>query len=116
MKFERELLKGVLPVVVLEVLSRGTMYGYELGEAIQKRSKAILQLGRGTLYPLLYNLEAKGLVKGQWQESESGRSRRYYTITGKGKKLLAGRKEQWMELQTAVNAVFGLVQPRVAPA
>jgi len=43
MKFERELLKGVLPVVVLEVLSRGTMYGYELGEAIQKRSKAILQ-------------------------------------------------------------------------
>jgi len=116
MKFERELLKGVLPVVVLEVLSRGTMYGYELGEAIQKRSKEILQLGRGTLYPLLYNLEAKELVKGEWKESENGRSRRYYTITGKGKKLLAGRKEQWMELQTGVNAVFGMAQGRVSLA
>lgn len=108
MKFERELLKGVAPVVVLEILSRGRMYGYELGEALEQRSNGILHLGRGTLYPLLYNLEAKGLVAAQWDENESKRKRRYYSITGKGKGELAGKKEQWMALQEGVNMVFGL--------
>ncbi len=108
MKFERELLKGVAPVVVLEILSRGAMYGYELSDAISKRSRDILTLGRGTLYPLLYNLEAKGLIKGKWQESESGRRRRYYLITGAGKDLLARQKQQWEQLQMGANMVLGL--------
>ncbi|MFZ9011789.1 MAG: PadR family transcriptional regulator, partial [Anaerohalosphaeraceae bacterium] len=80
MKFERELLKGVAPVVVLQILSRGKMYGYELSEALEQRSEGILTLGRGTLYPLLYNLEAKGLVAAEWDENESKRKRRYYSI------------------------------------
>ena len=108
MKFERELLKGVAPVVVLEILSRGKMYGYELSEAIEQRSGNILSLGRGTLYPLLYNLEAKGLVVAEWDETESKRKRRYYSITGEGKKQLAKQKEQWTHLQQGVNLVFGL--------
>ncbi len=108
MKFERELLKGVAPVVVLEILSRGAMYGYELSEAVEQRSDKVLSLGRGTLYPLLYNLEAKGLVTAEWQESESGRKRRYYSITSKGKETLASQKEQWQELHRGVGLVFGL--------
>jgi PadR family transcriptional regulator PadR len=93
MKFERELLKGVAPVVVLEILSRGKMYGYELSEALEQRSEGILTLGRGTLYPLLYNLEAKGLVAAEWEDSESKRKRRYYSITSTGKGELAAKKE-----------------------
>ena len=109
MKFERELIKGMGPVVVLEVLSRGAMYGYELSEAILVRSRNILTLGRGSLYPLLYNLEAKELVQSEWQEAESGRKRRYYSITSKGEAMLASRKEQWQQLQEGVNLVLGLV-------
>jgi PadR family transcriptional regulator PadR len=116
MKFERELIKGVAPVVVLEVLSRGRMYGYELSEAVEQRSAGILTLGRGTLYPLLYNLEAKGLVKGEWEENESARKRRYYTITGEGKALLDSQKQQWLELQKGVNMVFGLGNLGLSPA
>ena len=108
MRFERELLKGVAPVVVLEILSRGKMYGYELSEALEQRSKGILTLGRGTLYPLLYNVEAKGLVAAEWEDNESKRKRRYYSITGKGKAELAAQKEQWLALQEGVNLVFGL--------
>lgn len=108
MKFERELLKGVAPAVVLEVLSRGKMYGYELGEAIRQRSGDILTLGRGTLYPLLYNLEAKGLVVAEWDENGSKRRRRYYSITGKGRDQLARQKDQWSQLQQAVGLVFGM--------
>ncbi len=116
MKFERELLKGVAPVVVLEILSRGQMYGYELSEAIEQRSGDILTLGRGTLYPLLYNLEAKGLVVAEWAESENKRKRRYYSITGKGKDQLARQKEQWLQLQQGVKLVFGLGGAKLAPA
>ena len=84
------------------------MYGYELSEALEQRSKGILTLGRGTLYPLLYNLEAKGLVAAEWEDNESKRKRRYYSITGKGKAELAAQKEQWLALQEGVNLVFGL--------
>ncbi len=107
MKFESQLLKGIAPVVVLEILSRGQMYGYELSQAIQQRSSDILTLGKGTLYPLLYNLEAKKLIRGRWQQAETGRKRRYYSITSKGKTELAKQKEQLRELATGLDLVFG---------
>jgi len=113
MKFERELLKGIAPVVVLEILSRGEMYGYELSEAVEQRSNRILTLGKGTLYPLLYNLEAKGLVVAQWQDGDSGRKRRYYSITSRGREELTGRKQQLGGLFEGLRLVFGWgnVQP-----
>ena len=107
MKFESQLLKGVAPAVVLEILSAGQMYGYELSRAIENRSGEVLTLGKGTLYPLLYNLEAKKLVKGTWQQADNGRKRRYYSITSKGKGELAKQKEQLRELHTGLNMVFG---------
>jgi PadR family transcriptional regulator PadR len=107
MKFESQLLKGIAPVVVLEILSRGPMYGYELSQAIEQRSGEILTLGKGTLYPLLYNLEAKKLIKGKWQNTQSGRKRRYYSITGKGEGELARQKAQLKELTAGLNLVFG---------
>ena len=107
MKFESQLLKGIAPVVVLEILSRGPMYGYELSQAIEQRSGEILTLGKGTLYPLLYNLEAKKLIKGKWQNTQSSRKRRYYSITGKGQGELARQKAQLKELTAGLNVVFG---------
>ena len=106
MKLERELLKGVAPMVVLEILSRGAMYGYELSEAVAQRSGNVLTLGRGTLYPLLYNLEAKQFVASQWEEASTKRKRRYYGITGKGSEYLAQQKQQWGQLREGVEAVF----------
>jgi PadR family transcriptional regulator PadR len=107
MKFETQLLKGIAPAVVLEILSRGQMYGYELSQAIEQRSGDVLTLGKGTLYPLLYNLEAKKLIRGRWETADSGRKRRYYSITSKGKTQLAKQKEQLKELQAGLNVVFG---------
>jgi PadR family transcriptional regulator PadR len=107
MKFESQLLKGIAPMVVLEILSRGQMYGYQLSEAIDNRSQSVLTLGKGTLYPLLYNLEAKKLIKGKWQNSENGRKRRYYSITGKGRAELAKQKQQLSDLRRGLDLVFG---------
>jgi PadR family transcriptional regulator PadR len=107
MKFESQLLKGIAPVVVLEILSRGPMYGYELSQAIEQRSGDILTLGKGTLYPLLYNLEAKRLVKGKWENNQASRKRRYYSITSTGKEELARQKAQLKELSAGLDIVFG---------
>ncbi len=107
MKFESQLLKGIAPVVVLEILSRGQMYGYELSQAIEQRSGEVLTLGKGTLYPLLYNLEARKLVKGKWEDAENNRKRRYYSITSRGKEELARQKTQLKELTAGLNLVFG---------
>ena len=107
MKFESQLLKGIAPVVVLEILSRGPMYGYELSQAIEQRSSDVLTLGKGTLYPLLYNLEAKKLVKGKWENNQSSRKRRYYSITSRGKDELVRQKAQLKELTAGLNFVFG---------
>jgi PadR family transcriptional regulator PadR len=96
MKFESQLLKGIAPVVVLEILSRGPMYGYELSQAIEQRSGKILSLGKGTLYPLLYNLD-----------KEAARKRRYYSITDTGMNELAKQKAQLKELSTGLNLIFG---------
>lgn len=107
MKFESQLLKGIAPVVVLEILSGGQMYGYELSQAIEQRSGDILTLGKGTLYPLLYNLEAKKLIRGRWETEQSSRKRRYYSITSNGRTELTKRKAQLQELQAGLNLVFG---------
>ena len=113
MRFERELLKGLAPTLVMELLARQAMYGYELSEALAKRSNGIFDLGKGTLYPLLYNLEAKKLVAGDWQTGPTSRQRKYYSLTGKGKRQLARSLAQLQALQKGLQLVF---QPSLAPA
>ena len=113
MRFERELLKGIAPVLVMELLSRKAMYGYELSAALHRRSGEVFSLGRGTLYPLLYNLEGKGWVTGQREEAPLGRVRKYYSLTAKGKTELARRRKELEELQRGLSAVF---QPTFSPA
>ena len=113
MRFERELLKGLAPTLVLELLARQAMYGYELSEALAKRSSGIFSLGRGTLYPLLYNLEAKRLVSGSWQTGPTGRERKYYSLTAKGKRQLTRSLEELESLHKGLTLVL---QPNLSPA
>lgn len=109
-KVERELVRGAGPVAVLQLLNRREMYGYELAEALSRRTDGVLAMGQSTLYPLLYNLEAKRLVESRWVEAPSGRRRRYYRLTERGAELLAARRAQWQELFEAMIGL-GLVSP-----
>lgn len=103
MKIERELMRGAAPLAVLQLLERREMYGYELVEALSERTGGVLTMGQSTLYPLLYNLEAKGLVKNHWREAASGRKRKYYRLTGKGEAWLDARRKQWQRLVGAMR-------------
>ena len=60
-------------------------------------------MGQSTLYPLLYNLQAKGLVASRVKDAPSGRSRKYYRLTDKGKRQLAHDRKQWEALSVAMG-------------
>jgi PadR family transcriptional regulator, regulatory protein PadR len=101
---EREFLRGAGPVAVLKLLERGEMYGYEIVEALEKRTDGVLAMGQSTLYPMLYNLEAKGFVAARWDESGT-RPRKYYRLTPDGKKRLAEDTRTWRRLATAMDSL-----------
>lgn len=105
MKIERELMRGAGPTAVLQLLSSREMYGYELVEALANRSAGVLAMGQSTLYPMLYNLESKGLIKATWRTSDSGRDRKYYRLTPKGKNKLASDTESWNQLADALGSL-----------
>ncbi len=102
MRVERELMRGAGPVAVLKLIERREMYGYELVEALSERSDGVLAMGQSTLYPLLYNLEAKKLIKSRWRQTPTNRRRRYYALTDRGRKRLATETSQWRALVKAM--------------
>jgi PadR family transcriptional regulator, regulatory protein PadR len=99
-------LNGVPEMLVLELLSRQEMYGYELVRTIQERTKEKLTFGEGCIYPLLHWLEETKLVISRRQEVE-GRSRNYYQLTPKGRKRLEELEDQWKEVVAGVSLVLG---------
>jgi PadR family transcriptional regulator PadR len=103
MKIERELMRGAGPVAVMRLLESGEKYGYELIKALERQSDGVLVMGQSTLYPLLYNIEAKGLVDSREEVAGNGRSRKYYRLTAKGKTQLARDIKQWEALSTAMG-------------
>ncbi len=105
MRIERELMRGAGPTAVLRLLAASEMYGYQLVEALARQTDGVLAMGQSTLYPLLYNLEAKGLIEATWHEADNGRDRKYYRLTGKGKKRLKTETEQWNALASAMQAI-----------
>jgi PadR family transcriptional regulator, regulatory protein PadR len=110
MKLERELMRGAAPTAVMQLLSSGEKYGYELVEALARQSNGVLGVGQSTLYPLLYNLEAKGLVTSRVDES-GARPRRFYRLTQQGRRKLAEDTRQWQALWEAFRSLGLAAQP-----
>lgn len=105
-KSRRDLFRGSLDVMVLAVLADGKQYGY----SIQKRVKAASgqTIKAGSLYPLLHRLEADGLIEATW-ESDTGRPRKWYTLSPQGQKTFRGAATDW-------QAAFARMQALVLPA
>lgn len=103
---DTELLKGTLSLLILSLLSRKSMYGYEIAATVHRESEGALAWREGSLYPSLHKLEADGLIRGQWEEKETGRRRRYYHITDRGGAALREKLQSWTEICRAVNGVL----------
>ena len=107
MKISKELAKGSTGMMVLSVISRREMYGYQIIKTVEMTSNKVFQMNEGTLYPILHSLENEGFLTSHWVESEdTGKKRKYYQITEKGLKELASQEKEWKEYSTAVEKVL----------
>ena len=105
---DRELKKGSAELLVLSLVEARARHGYEIGKLIDERSGGALRYNIASLYPLLYRLEKRGWIKGQWVEKASQRRRRYYRITPAGRKVLEAQRSSWKNFVAAINRITGL--------
>ena len=100
------LLQGTLDLIVLQLLQAQPTNGYDLTQRIQATSRDVLNINAGSLYPALYRLEQRGLIKAEWSETESGRRARVYSVTRAGKKHLVDQREEWQRFAGALGAIL----------
>lgn len=103
---ERELRRGTLELVLLRLLSERQMYGYELVSTLERRGGAPFELKEGTVYPVLYRLEADGFVEPRWETLDRGVPRKYYRLTKAGVRELESLTREWNEFSAAVNRLL----------
>ena len=100
--FTRELKKGSAELLILSILEARPRHGYEISRQIEERSGGVLRFHVATFYPLLYRMEKRGLVHGQWVEKPNQRRRRYYKLTRAGRELLKAKRNTWKEFAAAM--------------
>jgi PadR family transcriptional regulator, regulatory protein PadR len=103
---DRELLKGSLDVLLLALLERGPMYGYQIVKEVRSRSVGVLELKEGSLYPALHRLERQDLIAGFWQARDDGADRRYYRLTARGMQAAQQKRAEWRRFMAAVEGVL----------
>lgn len=103
----KELLKGSTSLLILGLLNKKEMYGYEMIKTIEATSEGIFSFKEGTLYPILHSLENEGVIESYWKEGETKRKRKYYSITKDGKKYLKTKEDEWKLFSSTVNKVLG---------
>ncbi|SFH60568.1 PadR family transcriptional regulator [Planctomicrobium piriforme] len=102
-----KLLNGTVEMMMLESISHGPTYGYEIVQTVLSRSNGQFELKEGSLYPALHRLERQELLESYWAEQD-GRRRKYYKLTAAGKKALAARRKEWQAFSHGVNGVLGI--------
>lgn len=106
MKVSKELLKGSTDLLVLSLIEKEPMYGYQMIKELSQKSQDVFVLQEGTLYPILHSLEEKNYISSYWDET-GAKKRKYYTITKDGKKHLKDKKEEWKTYSYGINNVIG---------
>jgi PadR family transcriptional regulator, regulatory protein PadR len=100
------LLQGTLDLIVLQLLRSEPTNGYDLTLRIQAISSDVLQVNAGSLYPALYRLEERGLIKAAWQETPNGRRAKVYSLTAAGRRQLVDQRESWARFSAALAAIL----------
>lgn len=107
---EIQLKKGVLGLCVLALLSRSNSYAYE----IASRLSHAVDMGEGTIYPLMRRMQTDGLVATYLEESPSGPPRKYYRITDAGRRSLEAQLREWRAFTASVESLVSLTEAGAA--
>ncbi|MBU0639204.1 MAG: PadR family transcriptional regulator [Planctomycetes bacterium] len=106
MAFGRDLLRGSLELMVLSDLNGSSRYGYQILSCLRGRSDGRIDLKAGTLYPILHKLERGGCVRSWWDDS-TGRDRKWYALTDKGRRRLERDTCEWLDYAACVRGILG---------
>lgn len=100
-----EVKKGSAEVLILGVLEARQRHGYDIARQIETLSEGAITFNSATLYPTLYRLEQRGLIKGRWVEKPGQRRRRFYRITAAGRAALGEQRSSWQRFVEALTRV-----------
>ena len=103
---DSELIKGTLSLIILSLLNRRAMYGYEVVTTVKEETDGVFEWKAGSLYPSLHKLEKDGMIRGQWEGEPDSRQRKYYHLTKSGRTALAEKEESWSQLCRAINQIM----------
>jgi PadR family transcriptional regulator PadR len=102
--------KGSTEFLILNLLAEGPMYGYEISQKLEQRSKGYFEMKEGLLYPALHRMQQNGWLTSEWREIE-GRSRKYYALTAQGEKALGEQANEWKNFIEQLRAVLDAGEP-----
>jgi len=102
---KNELITGSTTMLVLRLLEKKPMHGYEIIKTMETASSGVFSINEGTLYPILHLLENDGYVLAEW-EGDTRRKRKVYTITPKGSGSLKEKQQEWERIRDAVDLVL----------
>ena len=105
---DHTLKKGTAELLVLAQLEDEPRHGYDIAVRIEQRSSGAVVFNVASLYPILYRLEAQGIISGRWVERAGQRRRRFYRLTPVGRKKLTQQREAWSVFMAAVQRAAGL--------
>ncbi len=102
-----EIPPGTLVLLILVTLEwQAPLHGFEIAEAIERRSEDVLRVEEGSLYPALQRMLVKGWIVGEWGQTSESRRARYYRLTPAGRKQLAAERAQFARVMGAVGKVL----------
>lgn len=93
-------------MLILKICVLQPTHGYGIMQRLQQISREALHIRQGSLYPALYRLESKGLLKAEWQKTEGRREAKYYRLTSAGRKQLEEERADWKRLCQAISMVL----------
>ncbi len=108
MALKRGIKRGSAELGILSVLTQEALHGYEIAKRIELGSGGELRFNLASLYPMLYSLERRGLVRGSWTGAAGGRRRRTYQITAAGRRALGPLRQEWHAFFQALDRLAGV--------
>ncbi|MGD8868514.1 MAG: helix-turn-helix transcriptional regulator, partial [Gemmatimonadales bacterium] len=108
MEINKDLIAASSTPIVLAILAEGDSYGYAILKRVRELSGGRLEWTDGMLYPVLHRLERLGHVEARWEVAESGRRRKYYRITSRGRAQLAEEQRQWQVVDATLRGIWSM--------
>ena len=115
MPLSKDLMAASATPVVLSILGQGDSYGYEIIRQVRVASGGSMEWAEGMLYPVLHRLEREGLLLARWRQGDTGRRRKVYRLSAKGRRALETERAAWLDVHDTLARLWDGGDPCPTP-